>query len=53
MIGRRIYPLGLNPELVDQIVVKVVADMRQYGNWPELDQEAGPAPNWVGPTSDH
>ena len=47
-LGRRFYDLGLTPVMVEEIANKVIADLRKHGDWPELDDEAGPAPNWRG-----
>ena len=49
-IGRRFYDLGLTPDMVDEIANAAIADLRKHGNWPELDDEAGPLPNWHGPS---
>jgi len=49
-IGRRFYDLGLTPDMVDEIANAAIADLRKHGNWPELDDEAGPSPNWHGPS---
>jgi hypothetical protein len=38
-VGRRFYPLGLPPQIVDRVVGSALADLRKHGNWPELDQE--------------
>jgi hypothetical protein len=49
-IGRRFYKLGLTPVMVEEIANHVIADLRRHGNWPELEDEAGPSPNWHGPS---
>jgi hypothetical protein len=50
-LGQRFYKLGLTPTMVEEICNHVIADLRKHGNWPELDDEGGPGPGWVGPTS--
>ena len=47
---KRFYDLGLTPVMVEEIANKVIADLRKHGNWPELDDEAGPSSNWHGPS---
>jgi hypothetical protein len=38
-IGKRFYDLGLTPLMVDQIANKAIADLKEHGRWPELDDE--------------
>jgi hypothetical protein len=52
-LGRRFYDLGLTPKMRDEVAIKAIAEMRKHHQWSELDEEAGPGPNWVGPTADH
>ena len=47
-LGRRFYDLGLTPGMVEEIANTVIADLRKHGNWPELDDEAGPSPTGTG-----
>ena len=47
-LGRRFYDLGLTPEMVEEIANKVIADLRKHGDWPELDDEAGPPRSGAG-----
>jgi hypothetical protein len=38
-IGKRFYDLGLTPLMVEQIATKAIADLKERGRWPELDEE--------------
>ena len=44
-IGRCFYDLGLTPGMVDEIAIKVIADLKEHGRWPELDDDV---PNFMG-----
>jgi hypothetical protein len=43
-LGARFYKLGLTPNMVEDVVAKVMIDLREHGNWPELEDEVKPGP---------
>jgi hypothetical protein len=43
-LGQRFYKLGLTPKMVEEIACQVMKDLREHGNWPELEDEVKPGP---------
>jgi hypothetical protein len=42
-IGRQFFPLGLPENIRAQIVADVMSEIRQHGQWAELDEEVKPS----------